>query len=827
MAVGEHTSTATGVASRRPDRNEIVRARCVRALDVGITTSLVTAVVAPAGYGKTTLLQHWSARHDAPTVVVNGASDLRAAVVTALTGEASDRPCDLTDALRAADPRTVLVVDDLHEQPTDAARELVREIATDGPLPLVLASRYDLPIAAHRLRLSGDLTDVRASQLAFTPQEVQDLARATGLPELDTDAAERLVTVTDGWAVAVRLALMSVDTDRDVSAQLRTLHPSDLDIGGYVVEEVVARLEPDVRDFVLRATTDDVIEPALADELAAGGAALLDDCVARGLFLTPEHRRGRTAYRWNPLFAAHCRALAARRQPSVALLLHRRVALHRAQDDPAVSVEHALQARDRELARAVLTNRWPELVLSDRGQDVLALTEQTGALHDLGLEFAHDVVQALLRGAPPAPPGSAGPVPLAVAALLTETDAARAASAADAVRTHLPTVPASQAATRALLLFALAASGLERTDDPVAVGALLGEAAALRDAQRLPVLVAACRAHRALLLVAGGAVREADAVASAALRAAEEVGAARASALVPAHLTRALVALWQARLPDVGVHVEAALTGPRCARHAAVCRVAAALHADADLAADVPGAARRLHDARFVGGDVPPLWADLLDVAGAVADALTGIDTGAQGTREGHEARTAPSVGGDLRAAWEAARLADAGLRVPARALLDDLSERAPVGVVRARVALAEAVLDRHHGEPTRAHARLEEALTDAVPDALVLPFLPSGTTGRDLLVAHLAWGTQHGATIRLALRLAAARERVPAEHLTSREREVLLCLRAGMSSREIADALVVSVNTVKTHQRGVYRKLDVPGRREAVREATARGLLD
>jgi LuxR family maltose regulon positive regulatory protein len=99
-----------------------------------------------------------------------------------------------------------------------------------------------------------------------------------------------------------------------------------------------------------------------------------------------------------------------------------------------------------------------------------------------------------------------------------------------------------------------------------------------------------------------------------------------------------------------------------------------------------------------------------------------------------------------------------------------------------------------------------------------------------DLLGAHLTWGTKHEAFIGARLSSLAGhddtRRTAAYWELTEREREILLYLRSPMTAADVAAALFVSVNTVKTHQRAIYRKLGVTGRRDAVRVAFERGLL-
>jgi LuxR family maltose regulon positive regulatory protein len=148
-----------------------------------------------------------------------------------------------------------------------------------------------------------------------------------------------------------------------------------------------------------------------------------------------------------------------------------------------------------------------------------------------------------------------------------------------------------------------------------------------------------------------------------------------------------------------------------------------------------------------------------------------------------------------------------------------------PRGRTEARIAAA--LLAAAQDDEDGALGLLEDALLAAAPVAFRRPFL-AGPDLADLLARRLERGTAASefAVDLLGRWSPAARRRVVVDPLTERERIALRYLPTSLSNAEIAAELYVSVNTVKTHQRAVYRKLGATGRREAVRRARELGLL-
>lgn len=843
-----------------PGAHVVLRPGPTGDLEAAVAAHRVTAVVAPAGYGKTTLVASWAAGTTAPVawLALDPSDDDPDRLLRGLEGAlagvlpAGALPADVgavarLDALLVVlgdrtDP-VVLVLDDAHEVHGTAARAVLGRLVRYAPavLRLVLVARADPGVPLHRLRVAGELGELRAGALAFGADEIVRVAEASGT-RLDRAEAERLRAVTDGWPVAVRMTLLgmagadgtegaggtdgtpgtSVGADAARRRRLDLASATAVPVADYVVDEVLAGLPPALADFVLRATVDDVVDPVLADVLVPGGAALLDACVARGLFLTPVPDGAAPAawdatpaYRWHALFAAQCRVLQSRRDPGALARTHRAVAVHRRDTDWSGAVRHACAAGDGALAVDVLRAHWPEVlvagdtallrrlcalvvgqgrrdawvllaqaaadVLDGRG-DVAVFPQVRRAVESWGAD--DDVLARVLTSALRAVPeevaaacvtSSAGATVAGGADGPGVDDASDApAGGTDAADPQEAVVADLEAddvdpRTRALALYLVGRTQAHAGGDPADAAAHLVHGAAVADASGLPTVAAACRAEHALLLADTDDLAVADATAADVL----EQGVGGSAVLAPAHLARGVVAYWQDRLADACGHLEDAVAVAGPAQRGVTVRAAATLALACHARDDRVGferARRRVEDAVRAAAD-------------------------------------------------EHADLAALGEIVAAHA-------RTPAEVVSAlRGALAVAAVD----EPA-AHRLLERALDVAERAGVRRPFVELEPVLHDLLVEHLRWGSAHEEVVA-ALVAGDAPRRGPrgawgSLELTEREHQVLVRLRSTMTTTEIAAALFVSGNTVKTHQRSIYRKLGVAGRRDALRVAAERGLL-
>ncbi|ACQ79027.1 ATP-dependent transcriptional regulator, MalT-like, LuxR family [Beutenbergia cavernae DSM 12333] len=825
----------------------IDRPRLGAALDDAVTRAPVTLVSAPAGYGKTTLVRGWAVGRAGVAWLDVDASVARPlalfrAVASSVAGqvepdaagrlsqlardaarEGSVPWADLLDGLVAAlddtcDP-VVLVLDDAHRLGLDEPNVLAHLVRIRHPaLRLVLLARHDPPLALHRLRLDGALAEIRADELALTTDEVAALLHAEALTPSEDDA-RALGRATQGWPAAVRLAALAL-SGRAGTREITAPAEEGETLVGYLSEQVLDLLPDDVAAFVLDATTSDRVTGPLAASLVGDdGARLLGECVHLAVFLDTDGSVGDDpAYRWQSVFARHVRALRRRTDPARSRDLHTRAARYWAPHDPRSAVEHAVAGSDVDLAARIVIDRSWELMAageldtlsdlagasaaSDRHRTDLLLIRAAGAY--AGADLATG--DALLAWVPRE---TAAVVPRALVELVAvparpDDDAVRRASELLAGPVHL------DPATRAALLLHL---GRARggTDPDGAAAELLREAERAAATAGLPVIELAAAAERSLAMAAS-APGHADLAAVAAVERATRSAHGSASFLAPAHLARGLHAFWR---DDLGLARELlTLARDASARDATHAVAAAVLQMTADLQGD--GAAL----SSGVGSGWPTL--DTLVHAHRLA---TKGDLGAavHTVREMPDGPRLPIV-----SVWEAEYLRRGGLADAASRALR--SAQTPEGGHLAVAAgLTWVLLALDAGRPSDAHRGLELAITRAASIGSIRPFLERAHDLAAPLAAHLTRGTAHEAFVVEVLARAEAtgapRPATPWD-LTERERLVLSFLRSSMTAAEIAVSLSITLNTVKTHQRAIYRKLGATGRREALRLAESRGLL-
>ncbi|MFC8348211.1 LuxR C-terminal-related transcriptional regulator [Streptomyces sp. NPDC057280] len=850
----------------------VPRQRLVEHLDQALRTPL-TLLNGSAGAGKTLLAADWAAGLGHPVAWLSVEEGDRhpgvfwAYVVQALhaagaleagpAGFPADPPrvdgrllATLAAELNDHDRPVVLVLDDCDRvsAPEIAEQlEFVLHHAGRG-LHLVLVTRTEPLLPLHRYRAAGELTEIRAAELAFTPEEAVTLLELHGL-SLPVTAARALVDRTRGWAVGLRLSALAARDNADPELYLKEFEAERSTIADFLLAEVLKGQTEETQDLLLRVSVLERFCPELADALTGRTDAepLLVGLHRANAFV--EHL-GRSWYRLHPLFGEILRAHLRMRLPGLEPELHRRAALWlRSSGFLPETVAHGAAAGDWDAAAgAVIDDLAIGRLLTGAPSDDMArlfstMTSGTGSpdreLVRAARELARYDLDHGLASLRHAEEQLAGQAPDRAAAQLScallETLAARltgclpqaerAAEAADALRQEVPRhLLDRHPELPALLLTHLGSVRLWAGRFEEARAALTAVAGAPEGAATAMPREES-RSHLALLDYLNGWLGRAERKALAAVSEAEQDGLAQSSGSGIGRLVLAAVAVDRNELDRAQALLDETAELPAGARDP-VPRAGRALAAGRLLL--LKGQARAAVEASdaAVAGAVSSPWAESHE---AVVTSAAHLAEGRPD--EAAEALRGVSADQPVSAVEAAAIQLAAGRPAEAIDLLDSIHTQGGTGpAVTVRAALVRAQAAAEAGDSATAHRLVARALLDARRERLRRPFLDAGAWIRPLLATaalhELAAGWLTPGPPAGSGRPEPSLPPLVAVELSGRERDVLERLARMMSTEEIAADLYLSVNTVKTHLKSVYRKLAVNRRGDAVRRARDLGLL-
>ena len=269
-----------------------------------------------------------------------------------------------------------LVIDDLHELDSDDALGWLEMLLTRLParLRVVLATREEPALGLHRLRLAGELTELRGPDLRFSLDESRSLLRAGGITLSDT-GLDSLQERTEGWPAGLRLAAISLTTHPDPERFVSEFSGSERTVAGYLLAEVLERQPPEVRDLLLRTSILERVSGPLADALTGGtGAeAILQRLEDQNAFVTALDA-ARTWFRYHHLFADLLRLELRRVAPATIPSLHRAAAAwHEQRRDVVEAVRHYQAAGEWAPAGRLLVDNYLTLTMAGRGETLHAL----------------------------------------------------------------------------------------------------------------------------------------------------------------------------------------------------------------------------------------------------------------------------------------------------------------------------------------------------------------------------------------------------------------------------------------------------------------------
>jgi LuxR family maltose regulon positive regulatory protein len=888
-------------------RGLVTRPRLSERLNRGGESKL-TLVSAPAGFGKTTLVADWLAttperttawlsldpndnlaasfwpyliaalRTVVPDVGATALSLLEepkepiAAVVSTLLNELSAMPNDL-----------VLVLDDYHVVDAHEIHDGIAFLLDHLPpqVHLVITTRADPPLPLARLRARGELVEIRAADLRFTPEEAA--AYLNEVMGLDLGASEvvALEARTEGWIAALQLAALSIQGRDDVAGFIAGFAGDDRYIVDYLVEEVLRRQPEEVRSFLLDTSILDRLTGPLCDAVTgqAGGKAMLEALDRANLFLVPLDDR-RQWYRYHQLFADVLRARLQDEQPGRVPELHRRASGWYEQDgDRSEAIRHAMAGEDFERAADLIELAIPSM---SQGRQEATLRLWLNALPDdlfearpvlavgwvamrlvrgeaEGVEARLLQAERWLEPGPQAPDGSTG----RSTDMIVVDDAAfrRLPGAVSVYRTALAMAHGDVTGTIAHAQRVLDVIGaddhLERgsadgflalaywtrgdldaahrwwTDAAVSlelaghVSDAIGCSIALAD-----IRIAQGRLHEAMQAYERGITLAADQPAPS-LRGVPDMHVG-VSELFRERNDLALATQHLLSSEDLGERAGLAQNPYRW--RVAMARVREA-EGDLEAALELLDEAERLYASDYYPNvrPIPAMKARVWIALGRLGQAL--------GWARAHRV----SVMDELSYVREFDHITLARLLLadPARDRGDGSAREAPELLERLlraaeagrrtrsviEILVLEALAHQMRGDVAAGLAPLERALTLAEPEGYVRIFADEGPPMSALLGAAAKREIAPGYVRHLLAEFGHAHDRTPikqplVEPLSERELDVLRLLATDLAGPEIARELVVSLSTVRSHTKAIYAKLGANNRRAAVTRAEELDLL-
>jgi LuxR family maltose regulon positive regulatory protein len=769
----------------------------------------------------------------------------------------------LLEDLASLEDRVWLVLDDLHELcSAEALRQLELLIMRAPPaLRFVLVTRHDLRLGLHRLRLAGELTEIRVADLRFTLPEARVLLDAAGVP-LSDSAVTALYDRTEGWAAGLRLAVLSLAGNPDPERFAAEFGGSERTVAEYLLAEVLDRQSEQARRLLLRTSILDRVNGELADLLTggSGGERVLQQLEEAGAFVVSLDAR-RSWFRYHQLFADLLQLELRGSEPARLPALHDAAARWYAEHGyPVEAVRHAEAAQNWDLAARLLSDHWVGLGLAGLG----------GAAHEFLTRFpagviARDAELAARVAGDQLARGSLGEAEryLALAARALESVPAARREHSQVVlavvRMHLARrrgdlTAVTEEAQRLLAPAMTAASGQPGLGEDLRALALIDLGIAELWASRFDEanrhledgIAQAHEIGRPYLEVTGlaysaqltswrsfplGAERGLQAI-----ELANQHGWSDEPVTGVAYLARSVAMVVQGRLEEAE---EAQGRAERSMRTEVEPAAGMRLHYGRGMLEFVSGrhdaalrafqAAERLAKSLITPHTLAPrLRSHLLQTLAHVGEtrrveqALADMDTP---ERER----------GEIRIAEASLRLAQDDPKAATVVLAPVIDGSAPMQNAHlwdVQASLLQAIACDALGDAGAARRALERALDLAAPETLLFPFLYDPAPA--LLDRHRQHGTAHTGLIAEILNVLAGQEpgSQPSgpphlrEPLSSAEARVLRYLPTRLSAPEIADEMYLSVNTVKTHMRHLYDKLGAHRRHEAVEQARALGLL-
>jgi ATP/maltotriose-dependent transcriptional regulator MalT len=873
-----------------PRSNLVHRQRLIEQLDTGMNAKL-TLISAPAGFGKSTLLSHWVKQtaahaHFAWLSLDEGDNDLArfltyfVAALQTINSKVGDGALvalqspgavktetiliSLLNDVAAIPDELILVLDDYHEIDSQQIDRAIIYLLDHLPaqMHLVISSRIDPSLYLSRLRARGQMIEIRADDLRFTPDEAEEfLVRVMGFA-LSMQDVVALEARTEGWITGLQLAALSMRSSDDVQAFVRSFTGSNRYILDYLGDEVIAHQVQQVQDFLLKTSVLNRLTGSLCDVLTGDndGEQTLENLEQSNLFIVPLDNE-RKWYRYHHLFSDLLRRQLHHLYPDMESTLHDRASEWYAQQGFQVdAVYHALTGGNFEKAADLIEASGLDLI--GRGEFVavqewiaalpVSLVEERSTLcvfQAWTFNFTHqlDAIEACLLNAQgalddlgAAPDDKRSKDIHGHIAALRAWDARRQRDNALAIKLLLDAEDKLGAEHSFVRTFAALNLGLAYMDS----GELIKAADALSDAMsqgyeshnELASLIAT--SYLAAVFILQGRLHQAERLCRQTIQEQARNHESPPPGLCMIYLRLGWVlAEWN----NVDGYFDNLSQGI--------------------ILADQIG-----YDSVVFAGAISMVWEkQIIAEQGRVIefskDVNEIINRSVKDGRTVGEIPT-PSKERDVQAALEAQNIniyltddayfevwpgysdiaqakkwIDEGKVEQALDLLAQVYESAQavegIGLmIEARSS--EALICHAHGDTERAMRALTDALELSEPRDYMRTYLDRAAPMQKLLSEAASRGIMPHYTARLLAGFDAGAKvtsgplsQALIEPLSNRELEILQLVAAGLSNREISERLFLAMSTVKGHNRNIYGKLQVQRRTEAVARARELGLIE
>jgi LuxR family maltose regulon positive regulatory protein len=853
------------VAPPRLQLNEVRRPRLLSRLDEAIERR-VTLVCAGPGSGKTVLVNQWvrERSHRVVWVSLDPEDDgearfwtlvqfalQRLDLVVDSTDPGSDPGRslaehaidDLAVAAAQAEGLLVLVLDDVHVlNDQDVIRTLDAVVRHPPPnLRIVMTALHDPVVPLHRYRIRGDLSEIRAAELAMTTPEVRELLASHGI-HLSSAQVEILANRTEGWVAGLRLSAMRMEGTEDPEKFVTDFAMDRGSIGEYLIEEVMSAQPHAVQKLLIRSSICDPISPPLADAICRSESArsILAELTRKNCFVMALDHEGER-YRFHPLLREMLRHLLHREPVAVQRRCHVNAARwYAAEGDLTAALAHTLAAQDWAFCRDLLVRgAFEQLYLEAAVRPIGSIGRFVDATPPSGRDGAdsagivaaqaavsvaigrYERAAALLETLEASHLDDPGTAHLAYAQLLLARQAGDLAALEAAA--HVLIRHDSQGPFGTFAVSELGSGYLWHGSDQLA-DRHLKQALTQASEKSLHAIALRCLGRLAILYCTTGRVAMAEEFLD------EGAAVLKSHPWIPEefrvsyHLGGAEVAMLRAdldlysrslRLADdaLAPRTDPALSYMATLIQAKALQSAVRYPEARDAILMNRGREFTSRGALRSRGEIMLL--ELRAQMGQPKKAIEKLEPLTLGT----EPLTTRAMLALARAQY-AARDVEAASRVLRRIVTSHPA--APLQVLVEALLLTSEIADGQ-GQETTAVEAATMAVELAAAERMVLPFIPAGPRLLGLLHRHPALTNLWPAPLEVAtggwtIELPASPVDTPLPvPLTGREVSILNWLTTTMTMAEIATELYVSTNTVKTHVAAIYRKLDATNRREAI----------